>query len=121
MNSEAGMDVQKVVIVNGGTEVLDLLETGLGAGRYDMVFVESRRHAYSHIKRVQPNLVILRVRLDDPDDFQVMSMLKLDKETRAIPILTYTTEDNGQESKDEVAGPSENELFARKAPAAWMN
>ena len=52
---------QKVVIVNGSAEMLELLETVLDAGHYDVVFVESSEHAYSQIKRVQPNLVILCV------------------------------------------------------------
>ena len=63
-------------------EILDLLETVLDAGHYDVVFVESSEHAYSQIKRVQPNLVILCVRIDEADGFQVLSMLKLDDETR---------------------------------------
>src|SRR5207253_3739052 len=111
---------QKVVIVNGSAEILDLLETLLDAGHYDVVFVESSQHAYSQIKRVQPNLVILCVRIDDGDGFQVLSMLKLDEETRAIPVLTYTTEYEGRESQDEVAEPAEAEMFAAK-PAVWMN
>ena len=48
--------VQKVVVVNGNTEVLGMLETVLDAGRYDMVFVESSEHAYSKIKKVHPKL-----------------------------------------------------------------
>jgi len=32
---------QKVVIVNGSTEMLELLETVLDAGHYDVIFVES--------------------------------------------------------------------------------
>jgi PleD family two-component response regulator len=111
---------QKVVIVNGSSEILELLETVLDAGHYDVVFVESSAHAYSQIKRVQPNLVILCVRIDDADGFQVLSMLKLDRETRDIPVLTYTTENEGQESDEEVAEPSDTEMFAPK-PAAWMN
>lgn len=111
---------QKVVIVNGSTEILELLETVLDAGHYDVVFVESSQHAYSQIKRVQPNLVILCLRIDDAAGFQVLSMLKLDDETRTIPVLTYTTEYEGQESDDEVANASETEMFAAK-PAAWMN
>src|ERR671939_371208 len=73
---------QKVVIVNGSTEMLELLETVLDAGHYNVVFVESNEHAYSQIKRVQPNLVILCVRIDDAEGFQVLSMLKLDAGTR---------------------------------------
>src|SRR5215208_5105477 len=104
---------QKVVIVNGSPEILDLLETVLDAGHYDVVFVESSAHAYSQIKRVQPNLVILCVRIDDADGFQVLSMLKLDDDTRGIPVLTYTTEYDGPE----MAG---TEIFTAK-PAVWMN
>ena len=118
--ANAAATAQKVVIVNGSPEILELLETVLDAGRYDVVFVESSQHAYSQIKRVQPNLVILCVRIDDADGFQVLSMLKLDEETRAIPVLTYTTEHEGRESQDEAAEPAEAEMFVTK-PAAWMN
>ena len=98
---------QKVVIVNGSPEILDMLETVLDAGHYDVVFVESSAHAYSQIKRVQPNLVILCVRIDDADGFQVLSMLKLDAETRNIPVLTYTTEGQGDDSDDEIPEPTD--------------
>ena len=117
----AATATQKVVIVNGSTEILELLETVLDAGHYDVVFVESSAHAYSQIKRVQPNLVILCVRIEDADGFQVLSMLKLDPETSAIPVLTYTTEYDGHESEEEIADePSENQIFAPK-PAMRMN
>src|SRR6266853_4563596 len=103
--------MQKVVIVNGSTDMLALLETVLDAGHYDVVFVESSEHAYSHIKRVQPNLVILCMRIEDRNGFQVLSMLKLDDETRRIPVLTYTTEYEGQETDEEVPETSEMEMF----------
>src|SRR3977135_2770979 len=105
---------QKVVIVNGSPEILEMLDTVLAAGRYDVVFVESSEHAYSQIKRVQPNLVILCVRIDRADGFQVLSMLKLDEETRSIPVLTYTTEYDGQETDEGIPEPSETEFFAPK-------
>lgn len=119
-HAAAAATAQKVVIVNGTPEILNLLETVLDAGHYDVVFVESSHHAYSQIKRVQPNLVILCVRIAAADGFQVLSMLKLDEETRAIPVLTYTTEYDGQESDEEVPEMSGNEMFAAK-PAVWMN
>ena len=112
---------QKVVIVNGGNEILGLLETVLEARRYDIVFVESAEHAYSQIKRVQPNLVILYMHMEDIHGFQVLSMLKLDEETQKIPVLTYTAESDGQESEIDVAEESnESAVFAPKS-AIWMN
>jgi len=111
---------QKVVIVNGSAEILELLETVLDAGHYDVVFVESSAHAYSQIKRVQPHLVILCVQIDDPDGLQVLSMLKLDADTRDIPVLTYSTEQDADESDDEVSEPSDATMFTPK-PAVRMN
>jgi len=69
---------------------------------------------------VQPNLVILCVLIEDVDAFQVLAMLKLDEETRQIPVLTYTTEYEGQEVEEEEPEPSGVELFPPK-PALSMN
>lgn len=111
---------QKVVIVNGSTEILELLEKVLDAGHYDIVFVESIEHSYSQIKRVRPDLVILCVRIEDMDGFQVLSMLKLDADTRDIPVLTYTTEYEGQEADEGTLESSEVEILVPK-PALRMN
>jgi CheY-like chemotaxis protein len=122
----APLTAQKVVIVNGSAEVLEVVESVLEAGHYDIVFVESNAHAYSQIKRVRPNLVILSIRIDDADAFQVLSMLKLDPETRDIPLLTYTTEREGHgeaggdEDEDDGEESVETGMFVIK-PALRMN
>ena len=117
--------VQNVVIVNGTAAILDMVETALDAGHYDVVFVENSRHAYSQIKRVQPNLVILCLHVDDMDGFQVLSMLKLDEETRTIPVLTYTTQTETPVEEEETDEPSDSDtdtLFVGgKPPAMLMN
>jgi len=114
--------VQKVVVVNGNTEVLGMLETVLDAGRYDMVFVESSEHAYSQIKKVLPNLVILCTRIEQMDGFQLLTMLKLDEETRDIPVLTCTTEHEGQDFDTVISqlADDEEETFPTR-PALRMN
>ena len=49
-------------------------------------------------------------------------MLKLDEETRDIPVLTYTSEYDGQEQDDEDAGAvGARSVPARPRPAVWMN
>jgi PleD family two-component response regulator len=103
--------IQRVMIVNGCFGILELIETILEAGRYDVVFVSSNEHAYSQIKLVQPDLVILCVRIDHLDGFQVLSMLKLDKETRDIPVLTYTSASDNHEWEEENREPVETDLF----------
>jgi PleD family two-component response regulator len=121
-NRIAATPVQKVVVVNGNTEVLGMLETVLDAGRYDMVFVESSEHAYSQIKKVIPNLVIVCARIEALDSFQLLTMLKLDSETRDIPVLTYTTECEGQDFDAALSQLTEDEEdFLPARPALRMN
>jgi two-component system alkaline phosphatase synthesis response regulator PhoP len=106
---------RKVMIVNGSGEILEMFESILDPGHYDVVFVESSDHAYSQIRVLQPNLVILCVRLDDVDGLQVLSMLKLDEETSKIPVLTYTTEFEGQSVEGARAERPDHDLFAMHA------
>ncbi len=116
--------VQKVVVVDGNAEVLGMLEAVLDAGRYDMVFVESSDHAYSQIRKVLPNLVIVCANLERPEAFQLLTMLKLDADTRDIPVLTYTTEapDHPFDDAASQLADDEDELLpARPAPAFRMN
>ena len=107
-----GRTTQKVVVVNGSNEILELLESVLDAGHYDVVFVADAEHAYSQIKRNRPNLVILCIGIDDPVGFHVLSMLKLDRETAAIPVLTYTNEfdGDGTDREPDDSSPDDDEL-----------
>lgn len=120
---EARKHAQKVLIVNGDSESLVFLEAIVEAGNYDVVFVESVAHAYSQVKRVRPDLVILCVNIDDVDSLQVLSMLRLDEETRSIPVLTYATDDElvkQQEEDEELSDEAVIPLFGAH-PAARMN
>jgi two-component system, OmpR family, phosphate regulon response regulator PhoB len=122
-NQIAATPVQKVVVVNGNTDVLGMLETVLDAGRYDMVFVESSDRAYSQIKKVVPNLVILCTRIEALEGFQLLTMLKLDAETKDIPILTYTTEFEGQDFESAMSqiADDDEDFLPPQRPALRMN
>lgn len=116
---ETQMAVQKVVVVNGNPQVLGMLESVLDAGHYDMVFVESGDRAYSRVKQVLPDLVILCTRVDALDGLQLLTMLKLDPETRDLPVLTCTSESAGQEFEAVPSQPAEDDTAlvpAHQAP-----
>ena len=63
--------------------------TVLGAVDHDVVLVEPTAHAYSHIKHIRPDLVIVLLTNEDYEGCQVLSMLTVDRETSGIPILTH--------------------------------
>ena len=92
---------QQVVVVSKQSQLNGLLETVLDAGQYDVVFVESTEHAYTHIKRLTPHLVIVCLNIDELDGFQVLSMLKLDSETKNIPVVTCTVTQEDEVMHDE--------------------
>ena len=112
--------LQKVVVVNGSPEILEMFETVLDAGRYDMVFVESSARAYSRVRHVQPDLVIVCMRMDDAEVFQLLSMLKLDEETRNIPVVTYATpvEPDSEDAEEDAIDEDE---FPIVRPTMTMN
>ena len=77
---------------------------------------------YSQIKKVRPNLVIVCARIEQVESFQLLTMLKLDPDTRDIPVLTYTTEYEGQDfdaAISQIAEDEEEMLPSR--PALRMN
>ena len=85
----------------------EIFDTVLGAGDYDVAFVESIDRAYSCIKRVNPDLVIVCLALSDVDSFHLLSMLNLDRDTAAIPVCTYIVSpeavEHGRELSDDFA------------------
>jgi CheY-like chemotaxis protein len=110
---------QQVVVVSKQTQLNGLLETVLDAGQYDVVFVESTEHAYSHIKRLSPDLIIVCLDIDEIDGFQVLSMLKLDSETKRIPVVTCTVSSDDDDTPDEPA-ERPGDVFS-EPPAICMN
>jgi CheY-like chemotaxis protein len=111
---------QQVVVVSKQSQLNGLLETVLDAGQYDVVFVESTEHAYTHIKRLTPHLIIVCLDIDDIDGFQVLSMLKLDAGTRNIPVVTCTVSADDDKDGDEPFEPADDSVFS-DPPAMCMN
>jgi DNA-binding response OmpR family regulator len=111
----------KVVIINGRVELLELFEAMLEGTRFDVVLLDSTAHAYSQIKRMQPNLVVMCLVMDDAEGFHVLSMLQLDDATRPIPVLTCMVEFEGQQTEADASLEPFDVGISDATPAAWMN
>ena len=100
--------VHTAVLVNGGIDALKTVENVLDARRYEIVFVESDQSAYSQIKQIAPDLIILCTGIEDPRTLQLLTMLKLDPQTRRFPVLVWVMEyeddfnGTGSRSNDDV-------------------
>jgi len=80
----------RIVTVSNDDARAELLAALLAdAIEHEVIFVESLEHAYSRVKTLIPDLVILFLTIDDAAACQVLSMLKLDRETSGIPVVTW--------------------------------
>lgn len=106
-------EATRVVLVGGGPEVLAYAEPLLPRGAYQVEFVESYETPYGVIRAEHPDLVVLCLRIEDEEGFQLLTMLRLDPGTRHIPVLTYTTEFEGQRFDGVDEGePADREIVA---------
>ena len=117
--AETAPRARTVIIVNGTQDMLEVLETVLEPGHYDIVIADSTNDAYSLIKRLRPHLVLLGLRVDMLDGYQVLSMLKLDPETCHIRIVTCTAGDDPEEPPGGLADTLDEVLSSN--PALRMN
>src|SRR4030095_4405309 len=62
---------------------------------YGVIVVESIGGAYSRIKEVVPQLVILFCAIDDDDACRLLSMLKTDVSLSDVPVATFATRHSG--------------------------
>ncbi len=86
----------RVMVVGGGPHVLPRVEPLLPAGAYDVEFVGLDEEPYGCILDDAPDLLVVCLRIEDTASFAFLSILQCDPATRGLPVLTYTTESEGQ-------------------------
>jgi CheY-like chemotaxis protein len=111
--------VPKVLLVSNYQGMQHLLAMAQHTVRCDVVFVESTAHAYSQVKRLAPDLVVVCLEIDDLDGCQVLSMLMLDSRTREIPVMTCTMWREAIQSADD--SREREELVFLQRPAVPVN
>jgi PleD family two-component response regulator len=95
-SKELGRAPEKVVVVGSHRFRELVLQSILKTNNHELVFVESMRHAYSHIRRLAPSLVVMCLEVDDQDAYLALSMLKFDRWTSDIPVVTCVTPETAE-------------------------
>lgn len=84
---------QLAVFVGGGPESLAVVEPVLDGRAYDVEFVASDDEPYATIAALKPDIVVVSLGLEELAGFQLLTMLRLDRETAGIPVLSYVRDD----------------------------
>ena len=85
-----------VALVDAGPEALAQLDCNLEKGCYALMFLDSRMRPHSDIKYQHPSVVVLFTRFDSPGTCQLLTLLRMDPETRNIPVLILLAADDEQ-------------------------
>jgi hypothetical protein len=93
-----------VVVVSNRPYQSSVLESLAHTSDYDTVVVESFATAYSSIRRLMPQMVIVCLTIDDAAAFQVLSMLTNDSTVSHVPVVTHITTRHNGELHEEVMG-----------------
>ena len=82
-----------IAVVNDDVPFLEMMEQLLEEEGYRVLPMNEAGHAYPRIKRHRPELVILDVRLGDPDaGWRVLEALRLDPTVRNIPVIVCSAD-----------------------------
>jgi hypothetical protein len=99
-----GPPPRNVVALSGDLQRGELIDVLLAdPTSRDVVVVQSIAGGYSLIKQLAPDLVVIFVGIGDVAACQLLSMLKMDCDTSAIPVETWMTRREEPEFDDIVA------------------
>jgi PleD family two-component response regulator len=92
--SRPGNDRQLALFVGGDVDALAMVEPVLEGQAYDVEFVATDDEPYGTITALKPDLVVISLSLDEPAGFELLTMLRLDPDTAAIPVLSYVRDED---------------------------
>ncbi len=81
---------KKILIVDDEKDLLLTTENRLKANHFDVVTCRHGAEAVQTAKKCKPDLILLDLLMPDRDGFQVLSDLKADEATKAIPVIIIT-------------------------------
>lgn len=82
------MPAPKIAVVNDDTQFLRMMHMILEEAGYDATIFYERNQVLEELKALQPDLIILDIRLESPDGgWVLLDLLTLDRSTSQIPVI----------------------------------
>lgn len=81
---------KKVMIVDDDREFLDQFEEMLNLSGYDTQTYSSGIEALENVLTISPDIIVLDLKMDGKDGFEVAKEIKRSPGTNAIPIIAIT-------------------------------
>ena len=95
---------KKILVVDDEKDILELVSIILSEGDIIVYKAEDGRSALEIAKEKKPDLILLDIMMPEIDGWEVLKMLKKEKETKDIPVAMLTCK---TEVRDKVLGIQE--------------
>ena len=95
---------KKILVVDDEKDILELVSIILSEGDITVYKAEDGRSALEIAKEKKPDLILLDIMMPEIDGWEVLRMLKKEKETKDIPVAMLTCK---IEVRDKVLGIQE--------------
>jgi CheY-like chemotaxis protein len=84
------MEKKKIMIVDDNKDFLDELEETLSLSGYEVIAINDSRLAFDIASTTKPELIVLDLKMNGLNGFQVAERLKKSPQTADIPIMAMT-------------------------------
>ncbi len=108
LEEKAKKPIEKIVIVDDDESVFENFKEAFANEKVRIDYIKDSELAFSKIKEVQPDLIILDLLMPNMDGITLSHKLKTHRETRDIPIIISTNDEMSDEDKQSLNHIVEN-------------
>ncbi len=99
LEEKAKKRIEKIVIVDDDENVFEDFKEAFASENVRIDYIKDSELAFSKIKEVQPDLIILDLLMPNVDGITLSHKLKTHRETRDIPIIISTNEEMSEDDR----------------------
>lgn len=93
--------MEKILVVDDEKNIVELLKMNLESSGYEVIEAYNGMEAITKINNLLPDLIVLDLMLPDIDGLQICKMIRLNEDTRDIPVIMITAK---SEEDDKIKG-----------------
>ncbi|WP_184544139.1 response regulator [Mucilaginibacter sp. FT3.2] len=98
---------KKILIVDNNELMIEVMTYILNSNGYDVVSFNDGQNIFNDIKASHPDLVILDVFLPGMDGRDICKLIKLNSETKALPVIICSESDDIDQSLTQNGAPND--------------
>lgn len=89
--------MKKILVIDDEEDVITLVKEILKRDRYEILGALSGADGIEMALKLRPDLILLDINMPEMDGWEVLSALKMDEDTKEIPVAIFTVRDDARD------------------------